>query len=69
MTLMNLSYILVIFQLGLWREFSKQRRMEHKHVTCLIQIMIAILVNTGLTEQVCSKLETICTKTFGMNYS
>ena len=47
MTLMNLSHIFVMFQLELWREFAKQRRMEHKHVTGLIQIMIAIPVNTG----------------------
>ena len=47
MTLMNLSYIFVILQLELWRKFSKQPRMEHKHVTGLIQIMIAIPVNTG----------------------
>ena len=47
MTPMNLSYIPLIFQLELWRELAKQRRMEHKHVTRLIQIMIAIPVNTG----------------------
>ena len=62
MTLINLSYILVIFQLGLWREFAKQRRMEHKHVTCLIQIMIAIPVNTGWILWPYSKLEMICIK-------
>ena len=32
MTLINLSYVLLI-QLELWTEFAKQRRMEHKHVT------------------------------------
>ena len=42
MTLMNLSYILIIFQLELWREFAKQRRMEHNYVTRLIQTIIAI---------------------------
>ena len=47
MTLMDLPYILVIFQLELWREFVKQRQMEHKHVTRLIQISVAIPVNTG----------------------
>ena len=64
MTLMNLSYILVvIFQLELWREFAKQRKkMDHKHVMHLIQIMIAIPVNTGWIEQAYSKLEMICTK-------
>ena len=62
MSLMNLSYILLIFQLELWREFAKQRRLEHKHVTRLIQIMVAIPVNTGWIEQAYSKLETICTK-------
>ena len=62
MTLMNLSYILVIFQLELWREFSNQRRMEHKHVRCLIQIMIAIPVNTGWIERAYSRLEMICSK-------
>ena len=62
MSLMNLPYIFVIFQLELWREFAKQRRMEHKHVTHLIQIMIAIPVNTGWIEQAYSKLEMICTK-------
>ena len=36
--------------------------MEHKHVTRLIQIMIAIPVNTGWIEQAYSKLEMICTK-------
>ena len=62
MTLMNLSYILVIFQLELWREFSNQRRMEHKHVRRLIQIMIAIPVNTGWIERAYSRLEMICSK-------
>ena len=62
MTLMNLSYILVIFQLELWREFAKQRRMEHKHVTSLIQIMIAIPVNTGWIKWAYSKMKMICTK-------
>ena len=62
MTLMNLSYILVIFLLELWREFSNQRRMEHKHVRCLIQIMIAIPVNTGWIERAYSRLEMICSK-------
>ena len=62
MTPMKLSYIFVIFQLTLWREFAKQHRMEHKHVTRLIQIMIAIPVNTGWIEQAYSKLEMICTK-------
>ena len=61
-TLMNFSYILVMFQLELWREFAKQRRMEHKHVFCFVQIMIAIPVNTGWIERVYSKLEIICTK-------
>ena len=62
MTLMNLPYIFVIFQLELWREFAKQRRMEHKHITRLIQIMIAIPVNTGWIERAYSKLQMICTK-------
>ena len=63
MTLINLSYILVIFQLELWREFAKQRKkMQHKHVMRLIQIMIAIPVNTGWPEQAYSKLEMISTK-------
>ena len=62
MALMNLSYILVIFQLELWREFSNQRRMEHKQVRCLIQIMIASPVNTGWIERAYSKLEMICSK-------
>ena len=62
MTLMNLSHIFVMFQLELWREFAKQRRMEHKHVTRLIQIMIAIPVNTGWIERAYSKLEIICNK-------
>ena len=62
MTLMNLSYIIGIFQLELWREFAHKRRMEHKHVTRLIQIMIAIPVNTGWIKQAYSKLEMICTK-------
>ena len=46
MTLMSLPNILVIFQLELWREFGKQHRMEHRHVTHFIQIIIAIAVNT-----------------------
>ena len=50
MSLMNLSYIFVIFQLELWREFDKQRQMEHKHIMHLIQIMITIPVNTGWIE-------------------
>ena len=62
MTLMNLPYIFVIFQLELWREFAKQRRMERKHITHLIQIMIAIPVNTGWTERAYRKLQMICTK-------
>ena len=62
MTLINLSYILVIFQLELWREFAKQGRMGHKHVTHLIQIMIAIPVNTGWVEQAYNKLKMICIK-------
>ena len=57
MTLMNLSYIIGIFQLELWRELANQRRMEHKHVTRLIQIMIAIPVNTGRIKRAYSKLE------------
>ena len=57
MTLINLSNILVIFQLELWREFAKQRKkMQHKHVMRLIQIMIAIPVNTGWLEQAYTKL-------------
>ena len=36
--------------------------MEHKPVTCLVQIMIAIPVNKGWIEQVYSKLKMICTK-------
>ena len=62
MTLINLSHILSIFQLKLWRECAKQRQMEHKHVMCLIQIMIAIPVNTGWIERAYSKLEMICTQ-------
>ena len=62
MTLMNLSYIIGIFQSELWRELANQRRMEHKHVTRLIQIMIAIPVNTGWIKRAYSKLEMICTK-------
>ena len=58
---MNLPYILM-FQLEIWREFAKQGHMEHKHVTCLIQIMTAIPVNTGWIEWAYSKLEMICTK-------
>ena len=78
MTVMNLSYTFVIFQLELWREFAKQRQMEHKHVMCLIQIMIAIPVNAGWIERAYSKLEMICTKRrnkllvdniIGMNFS
>ena len=57
MTLMNFSYIFVIFQSELWREFAKQCRMEYKHVTCLIQIMIAISVNTGWIEGAYSKMD------------
>ena len=62
MTLIDLSYILVIFQLELWREFVKQCRMEHKHVTRLIQIRVAIPVNAGWIQQAYSKLEMICIK-------
>ena len=62
MTLMNFSYIFVIFQSELWREFAKQCQMEYKHVTCLIQIMIAISVNTGWIEGAYSKMEMIYTK-------
>ena len=77
MTLMNLSYIFVILQLELWRKFSKQRRMEHKHVTGLIQIMIAIPVNTGWIKRAIAswkwfapKEETNCWwATLGMNFS
>ena len=78
MTVMNLSYTFVIFQLELWREFAKQCQMEHKHVMCLIQIMIAIPVNAGWIERAYSKLEMICTKRrnkllvdniIGMNFS
>ena len=57
-----MSYIIGIFQLELWREFANQRRMEHKHVTRLIQIMIAIPVNKGWIKRAYSKLEIICTK-------
>ena len=62
MTLMNLSYILVIFQLEVWRVFAKQRQMKHKLVTHLIQIMIAIPINTGWIGRAYSKLEIICIK-------
>ena len=62
MTLMNLSYILVIFQLELWKEFAKQRQMKHKLVTHLIQVMTAIPINTGWIERAYSKLEIICIK-------
>ena len=62
MTLMNLSYIVVIFQLEVWRAFAKQRQMKHKLVTHLIQIMIAIPINTGWIGRAYSKLEIICIK-------
>ena len=35
---------------------------DHAKTSCLIQIMIAIPVNTGWIERAYSKLEMICTK-------